>query len=206
MSPSIAEGVLDIYDGYDEMITVTTDAVGGEIWTWFLNGGAVSVGSTSSFNVAGASYVSGMSYYLSGVAYQADGAKAGSVQYQLIKTDVSPDIVGTLNTSGWAGKNFFVALYTSADVQVEVFGPFPSAGIVPYAFLDYVTGDYKLLAWCDITANGSYDPGPPASTLDDVGHWWGTSGADRENPALATVITAPVPSGTTFDWSASFTW
>jgi hypothetical protein len=98
-----ASGDVNLYPGALEILAVTgvdNDAGTSVLYAWHLNGELTALGTGSSLTVDGNDFEVGVQYYVSCIAFQSDGKRAGEAQFRLIitYTDLTRAVRGTLTT------------------------------------------------------------------------------------------------------------
>ncbi len=191
----VAPGDLNLYLGdlFDINITsVDVDSGTSAIFVWYMNGSAVAIGTDPAFTIDIDDYEVGLSYYLSLICWQDDGARAGDAQWKILASDIA---LSQMNLEGMVAQPFAVAaaidievLDASFAVQYSVTVPLPNDQAVPWNIDGLAPGTYYLRA---------------VLTDQTYGKYYGGTG---NSPPGSPNITIPHSPGATFDILALSPW
>lgn len=187
-----AAGNVSLYNGQQTTFTITgadNDAGTSLIYAWYINGQAAAVSTSNALTVSSSSYDVGTRVYVSAVAFQSDGRRAGDAQWTGLRSDMDPAlyrVAGTIG-NGSPGSQIVVELIGADGASVLDRNVIPDAtSVVSFAFEMVPAGGYYVRGGVDLNHNG---------VLDEAGYWqwYGYPGTHHVRPAdFAANVTSPI--------------
>lgn len=174
-----------LYNGEDKTVTAScADADGPIVFAWYLNGILTAVSNEDHRHLAAADYMAGTMNYLSCIAWQVDGKRAGDVQHKITRVDIDPALIEIAGTvTNVHNVVMCVRLYTAAGLLFRQTAN-SSLSSVPFDFTALPAGNYYLAQYA----------------APNYFVWWNAAQGTDPDPvaAGATLISIPLASAQTF--------